>query len=360
MAERPTPCPAGSRLPSTAEGRARASTTEAATAATTATSRTPTRSPNGSGAGGGGGSYGGLGLNGDTACTNAGASGSLRGSFYGDAAIGALVGGSGGGGGGNAALIATPAVPFPNLGSHSGGGGGAGGGAMLVQAQSFTLDVGGRILLNGATGGLGGGPMGGSGGNGGGGSGGALKVQALSVALSPTGLLQAIGGPGAGGMPAGMGASGLEDSDGMIANTSVANPAPSVGEFGTANGGWTVAQSRFYDSGTANPAWGFDGSNPGSGVASARSTQDLIYRQPPHTGQSVRITFQGAPPDPLNPNQPDPNGMNWLPPQLNPATGAVFATDIATLSRRNFRFIRFRVEFDVGRSEQGVGTRRGS
>jgi hypothetical protein len=301
------------------------------------------------GCGAGGGSYGGLGANGLTECANAGMFGSLRGNFYGTSAMDSLLGGSGGGAGGNAALIAIPPVPFPNLVSHAGGAGGAGGGVLGLEcAGTFTLGAAGRILMNGGNGGPGGGPAGSNGGDGGGGSGGGLKLQALIAILHPSALIRALGGQG---RPGGLGQGGagrvrLEDQDGAL-NQSVSNPAPSVAALLLLRPGRTVGQSRFYDTGRPNPIYVFDGSEPKTGRALG-NTNDLTFAELPTAAQSVTITFQGAPPDPANPAQPDPDPGHWFPPQAGPGSAIPFETDIGELSARNLRFVRFRVEFDIG------------
>ena len=65
------------------------------------------------------------------------------------------------------------------------------------------------------------------------------------------------------------------------------------------------------------------------------------------------VAFQGAPADPMAPYQPDPDSTHWFPPQVTPQTGVPLATDIATLNGRGLRFLRFRVEYDVGRVQLG-------
>jgi len=309
---------------------------------------TPNPVPVRPGCGGGGGSHGGLGINGDTSCANASMMGSLRGNFYGNPAMTLLLGGSGGGAGGNGAPSATPPVPFPNLVSHAGGGGGAGGGALGFEcAEIFTLGPAGRILMNGGNAGPGGGPAGPNGGSGGGGSGGGFKLQALTAALDQTALIRALGGLGGPvGGTGGFGRVRLEDQDSAM-NTSISNPTPSVALLTVAQPGRTVGQSRFYDTGRADPTFIFDGSDPGTGRAIG-NTSDLEFAELPVPGQTVTITFQGAPPDPGNPGQPDPDPGHWFPPQAMPGTGVPFATDIGTLSGRGLRFIRFRIEFDIG------------
>jgi len=306
------------------------------------------------GCGGGGGSFGGFGLNGNTDCANAGASGSLRGNIYGEATILTLQGGSGGGGGGNAAWIATPPVPFPNQMSHAGGGGGAGGGALLCECVgTFLLAGTGRVFLNGGNGALGGGPVEGKGGEGGAGSGGALKVQALTIALTDPGEVRALGGstpqPTAG--RGGQGRIRLEDSDGSIGGTNLVQPVPSVAVFAPAGNGRTVAQSLWYDTTVVNAAFAFDGSDPQTGLAT-QNTMDLRFGQLPGAGQTVKITFQGAPLDPANPYQPDPDATRWFPSQPGPSTGVPFATDITTLNGRSLRFVRFRIELNIGPAQQ--------
>jgi len=309
------------------------------------------------GCGGGGASHGGLGFNGNVDCSNVTQSGSQRGSFYGDSAITVLQGGSGGGGGGNAALIAIPPVPFPNRMSHAGGGGGAGGGALSIESVgTFTLLGSGRIQMNGGSGGVGGGPPPGKGGDGGGGSGGAFKVQAMQIVLNDPGIVRALGGAGSPGPSmAGMGGMGrvrLEDFDGRIGGTNSVQPTPSVAIYEAPGNGRTVAQSLWYDTSVLDPSFAFDGTDPQTGFATG-STMDLRFALPPGTGQTVRITFQGAPADPMLPFQPDPNATRWFPPQPAPQIAVSFATDLATLSGRGLRFLRFRIELDVGRVQLG-------
>jgi hypothetical protein len=313
------------------------------------------------GCGGGGGAYGDIGINGWTGCANAGGNGSLRGTFYGDALISVLLGGSGGGAGGNAALISTPATPFPNLVSHAGGGGGAGGGALGIECVgTLTLGPVARLVLNGGNAGPGGGPAGGKGGDGGAGSGGACKLQAGTVSLDGTARITALGGMGASGPPTyGTGGPGrvrLEDLDGSVANPSVSTPVPSVGPLTVPHAGRTVAQSLFYDTGLPNPSFTFDGSDPGTGRALG-NTDDLEFAELPLAGQSVFLSFQGAPPDPANPDRPDPDSTRWVPPQPAPGSGVPFANDVETLSRRNLRFLRFRVELEIGPFAAGLPRR---
>jgi len=298
------------------------------------------------GCGGGGGAYATSGSSGSFACANAANQGSLGGSPYGDLSLLSLLGGSGGGGGGNAAVTGSP---FPGFGHHSGGGGGAGGGAVSIEALgTLTIAPNGRLLLNGGAGGTGGGPAGSKGGDGGGGSGGAFKAQAGTIVLQGGAQIRALGGTSPSGLGAGaVGRVRLEDLDGAIGGTNQSSPAPSTAIFLAPGNGRSVAQSLFYDTGLSSPVFEFDGSDPGTGLAFG-STSDLDFETPPSTAQVVRITFQGAPPNPAQPGEPHPDPTQWVPPQPPSGPGVAFTPNLADLGGRGLRFIRFRVEFDTG------------
>jgi hypothetical protein len=137
------------------------------------------------GNGGGGGGYGAAGGNGGTAAVGGLAMG---GAPNGDATLVPLRGGCSGGGGGNS--------------GQPSGSGGAGGGALQISART-DVRVSGLITANGA-GGLGGGsstctssPC--SSGGGGGGSGGSILLEGMTLEVTSTGSLCAVGGAGGNG-----------------------------------------------------------------------------------------------------------------------------------------------------------------
>jgi hypothetical protein len=162
-------------------------------------------------------------------------------------------------------------------------------------------------------------------------------------------MIRAVGGL-SGSPPYGRGGDGrvkLEDIDGAIGGLNLVLPNPTVSTFTPTSSGRTVAQSLFYDTLLLNPVFTFDGTDPNTGLAT-RSTADLLFALEPAAGQTVKIGFQGAPANPANPSEPDPDTTRWVPPQASPTAGVVFATDVATLGGRNLRFLRFRVEFNIG------------
>lgn len=131
----------------------------------------------GGGLGPGGGGPGGAFLPAHAGHLTAG-SGAGGGRAYGDPRLVPLIGGSGGGGGG---------LPFFGVTATGGGGGG---GAILI-ASSGTIAMNGVIAATGGVGGSGGfgGPQGGAG------SGGAVRL--VATAITGTGRIDVLGGPGA-------------------------------------------------------------------------------------------------------------------------------------------------------------------
>jgi len=99
-----------------------------------------------------------------------------------------LIGGSGGGGGGGWTFFGV---------ELSGGIGGGGGGAILISTPG-NITIAGKILANGAWGGCAFANIGGYGGPGGGGSGGVIVLEANSISLEASGILEAKGGSGGG------------------------------------------------------------------------------------------------------------------------------------------------------------------
>jgi hypothetical protein len=314
-----------------------------------------------SGCSGNGGGHGQYGAGTDYLCENIGAFGREFGVLpTGPNQVEAPTAGTGGGAGGNAAISTTWPIPADDIVAGSGGGGG--GGLEILCAGTLTVKAGGHILANGGSGGTGYTTVAASttvqGGYGGGGSGGSLWLSATSVVTETGAELSALGGTGNPNAPfpplTGNGGDGyviVRDLGGNPAVNGTSTPLPVVGRetFSPAANGTSLAVSRWYDSGTSDPQWAFNASNPQTGAVIPGS--DLVFANAPTAGQSVIIAFQGAPE--VN-GQPDPDPTHWLPAgntQQDPY--AAFETDITKLRGAGMQFIRFRIAFDIGPRQKG-------
>jgi len=309
-----------------------------------------------SGCSGNGGGHAQTGVQTDFLCSNIQAMGSGFGVSWiiptGANAVQAPTGGAGGGAGGNAAVSTTSTIPSNDI--VAGSGGGAGGGAEIEAADS--LAVSGRILAAGGNGGAGyttvvtGTPV--AGGWGGGGAGGSVWLSGTSVTVGNTAVLTAAGGIGNPNPsnPAWTGNGGdgyliIRDLGGnpTVNPGSRITPAPVSGRamFSPAVNGQSAAVSLFYDSGMKDPTWTFNASDPQTGEVKPGS--DLIFLNPPGSGQKAYIGFQGAPDLGGKPN-PDPK--TWVPQNA-------FETDISKLGGKGLRHIRFEIRFDIGPRQKG-------
>ena len=290
-----------------------------------------------SGCSGNGGGHLSSGLQTDWICANIGAFGREFGVAWiiasGSQGVMVPTAGTGGGAGGNAAVVLGNPVPTDDIVAGSGGGGG--GGLEIVAFE--TLSVSGTIHADGGNGGMGwstvvsGSTI--SGGWGGGGAGGSIWLSGTSVVVSTTAQVTAMGGTGNPNPPnpiySGHGGYGLviiRDRGGdPVTTPSYIVPAPVAGRtlFDPATNGKSTAVSLFYDTGTSNPAWMFNASDPRTGEITTGS--DLVFVKPPTPGQKVFIDFQGAPD--LQ-GKPNPNPATWV-----PSNG--YATDISSLRGKN-------------------------
>ena len=273
--------------------------------------------------------------------------------------------GTGGGAGGNAA-IAT-GNPSPKDDIVAGSGGGAGGGVELQCAGTLSVKSSANIIADGANGAAGFSTVAGSppstiiGGWGAGGSGGSIWLTGTSVTVESGSTVSAVGGKGNPNPPTpsrtGDGGNGyiiIRDRGNSPTIQSGANVTPgnvqSREDFDPANNGLSEAFSVWYDSGEANPQWRFDANDPHTGFVVPG--KDLSWLNAPATGQTVKISFQGAPDDNGAPNS---NPATWIPAgntTKNPC--AVWDTNISNLLKvGNLRHIRFRVEFDLGKRDKG-------
>ncbi len=264
-------------------------------------------------------------------------------------------GGGGGGGGGN--LRSTFG------GDNAGGAGGGGGGVLLLSCAGNLVIRGGVITSDGGEGGTGGPPIGASSGagGGGGGAGGTVELSANRILIETgieSALLTARSGPGGEGgsiRARDGGAGGLgevslivfdENGNGMADEVTMTSdtrfdPSPSVELLNTLRPRRSFAQSRFLDTGTDNPIYSFDGSDPDTGyLLEGAMIEDVVLRSPIPPGVKVKILFEGVPEDPDFLGKPDENA----------ATG--FTSRIDSLS--GLRFIRYRVEFDLGDGQETV------
>jgi len=317
-----------------------------------------------SGCSGNGGAHATDGTQTDYLCSNIGAFGRDCGLCWivatGAYGVEAPTAGTGGGAGGNAAL--TLGNPSPADDCVAGSGGGAGGGVEIVSAGTLTVKSSARFLVNGGNGGAGHTTVVNTttihGGFGGGGAGGSLWLSGTSVVTETGAILSAVGGTGNPSPPAptrsGNGGDGyviVRDLGGTpsVSSTNTPVPVPGRETYAPAGNGASLAVSRWYDSGTQNPQWAFNASNPLTGLV-IQGTH-LTFANPPVSGQTVTIDFQGAP---EVSGQPDPDPTHWLPAGntlQNPY--AAFEMDITRLRSQNLRFLRFRITFDIGQRQKG-------
>jgi len=264
----------------------------------------------------------------------------------------APTGGTGGGAGGNAVVSTTNTTPANDI--VAGSGGGAGGGVEIVAAEP--LAVYGRILADGGNGGAGYTTIVGSttvaGGWGAGGSGGSIWLSGTSVTVQSSAVFSAQGGTG-NPRPTNPARTG-DGGDGYIIIRDLGgNPTLSSGSqilpkqvlgrasFTPAANGQSTAVSLFYDSGQKDPKWTFNANDPNTGEV--KSGADLVFLDPPGSGQKVYIAFQGAPD--LG-GKPDPDPKTWFP-------QSAFEPDITKLGGKGLRHIRFEIRFDIGKRQKG-------
>ncbi|MBN2489522.1 MAG: right-handed parallel beta-helix repeat-containing protein [Planctomycetes bacterium] len=309
---------------------------------------------------GNGGGHATSGVETDYLCSNIGAFGREYGRSWiiptGTNQVTTLTAGTGGGAGGNAAISTSNPIPSQDIVAGSGGGGG--GGLEIVTGGTLRLRTGARLLAIGGNGGKGHSTVASattvSGGWGGGGSGGSIWLSGTSVTVETGATIDArrgVGNP----HPLqpnrnGNGGDGyviIRDLSGSpVVQSTAITPAPisGRGQFAPVGAGKSAACSLWYGAGGQNIAWAFNASNPATGQVIPGS--DLQFLSPPAAGQTVFIAFQGAPD--VN-GQPDPNPARWYPPgntTQNP--NAAFTSDIAQLNGKNLRYVRFRIQFDLG------------
>jgi len=246
----------------------------------------------------------------------------------------------------------------------AGSGGGGGGGVEFVSAGSLDVKASASIRAVGGNGGAGYSTVVGTttvrGGFGAGGSGGSVWLSGTSVTVENSATIDARGGTGNPGSTnpqrTGNGGDGyiiIRDRDGSpTVGSNKITPAQVSGRtlFDPAGNGQSVAYSDWYDSGLSAPDWTFDASEPQTGIITGG--KDLIWINSPGSGQSAKISFQGAPDFGGEPNS-DPG--TWYPSgntKNNPC--AVWETDIAKVrAQGNLRYIRFKIEFDIGKRDKG-------
>jgi hypothetical protein len=267
-----------------------------------------------------------------------------------------LTSGTGGGAGGNAAISVTSTQPRDDI--VAGGGGGGGGGVGFVAAGRMNIGASAKILADGGNGGAGYSTLIGvtsvRGGYGGGGSGGSIWLSGTSVTVQAGGTLSAVGGIGNPNPsnPARTGDGGdgyvivrdLTGTPGIAGAKITPAPVPGRQKFVPPFLGKSWAYSRWYAAGGSNILWAFNANNPTTGEVVPGS--DLTFQVPPGTNQKAFIAFQGA--RDVN-GQPDPTPENWYPPGntwRNP--NAAFEPDIRKLNGKSLRYVRFRIQFDLG------------
>jgi len=246
----------------------------------------------------------------------------------------------------------------------AGSGGGGGGGVEFVSAGSLDVKASASIRAVGGNGGAGYSTVVGTttvfGGFGAGGSGGSVWLSGTSVTVESSATIDATGGTGnpSSGNPQRTGDGGdgyiiIRDRDGSpTVGSNKITPAQVSGRalFDPAGNGKSVAYSDWYDSGVSAPNWNFNASDPNSGLITGGT--DLSWLNPPGSQQSAKIFFQGAPDFGGQPNS-DPG--TWYPAgntKDNPC--AVWEPDISKVrAQGNLRYIRFKIEFDIGKRAKG-------
>jgi hypothetical protein len=285
--------------------------------------------------GGGGGEYGG----GASAGTgdDGGGVGGAAGSIYGNADLNPfgnrLVGGSGGG---SAGATCFDGIVYP------GAGGGGGGGAIWLHAAG-NITIAGSVVADGGDGGSNqyananrGGAAGGAG------SGGGILLQAVEDFTNETassvsanrgigGVASEAGAPNGRGGNGGRGRIRIEASAFDIEPLNF-NPAPSQGGY-LIDGQTSVGTSQWIDTG----AFFADYSYSRQGGQDNRNSF-------PNPDTVIEYWFQGAPPDPADPSQPDLDN-------LRPGIGE-FTQNIDEID--DTRFIRVKVVFNRPRPDNGL------
>jgi len=271
--------------------------------------------------------------------------------------------GTGGGAGGNAAPSSAGTSPANDIVGGSGGGGG--GGVELVSAGTLEVKGGALILAVGGNGGNGHTTVAGGstiwGGYGAGGAGGSIWLSGTSVTVASGAKLDARGGTGnpvtTNPNRTGNGGDGyviIRDrgaSPEILSNDVTPGPLPTREDFSPSSNGRSVAYSAWHDSGLANPGWSFDASDPRTGEL--QSGANLTWLNPPGSGQTARIAFQGAPD---SGGAPDPDPAKWYPSGNTPSNPcAVWETDVSKLrAQGGLRHLRFRIEFDIGKRDKNA------
>lgn len=276
------------------------------------------------------------------------------------AAVTAPSAGTGGGAGGNAPT--TTGVSQPMTDVSGGGGGGGGGGFELCAAGSVEITGGAILRADGGNGGIGATslvPIQVRGGYGGGGAGGSIWLTGTSVLVDQNVRLSAVGGIGYRNLAQfrGNGGAGyviIRDRAGAPDVRNGANTTPprvtSRQAFAPSDNGESVATSRWYAAMGVAPNWRFNASDPVSGILGAGS--DLAWVDPPLAGQRARISFQAAP---SVAGRPDPDPSHWFPANTVADPCAKWETDLSAINGAGaFRFLRFRIEFDIGDRSAGA------
>jgi hypothetical protein len=215
----------------------------------------------GGGGGGGGGSFqaaGGVGGQG-------GIEGIAGGAGGGAATTTVIHGGCPGGSSGAAGTVANPPA---SAGSRAAGG--AGGGAVRLVAHD-SIDIAGRISVNGAGGA--GAPTHSGCGGGGGGAGGYLGLEAPSVRLGAAAVITANGGGGGGGASAAE--TGGDGSDGALSRLPALGGAGANSCGGTGGAGAAAARLSGSSASDASCAGGGGGGGGASGYLVIRSPSYL-------------------------------------------------------------------------------------
>ncbi len=276
-----------------------------------------------------------------------------------------LVGGGGGGSGGNSTYTTSFAW------TKTGGAGGGGGGALQVQtARSIQIGTSGSIVSRGGDGG--GGTTSNStinaGGGGGGGGGSLLLRSGSDFSIANVGTSFDVVG-GAGGTDTGVytAPKGGDGGDGYLRLESPAGgllvPGGSSGVFDPIGGGLpSVVYSKFADLGVDGPRL----LNPELGDVLDAPENDAILieiqltREHPTIFGDPDLSAVGPGQDTLDPvitsdwtpfkvhdKTDNPLGSFVVPGWSKAANGDEFAFDISHLNNKGYRFVRFRVTFQL-------------
>lgn len=326
----------------------------------------------GSGGGGGGGgarTAGGNGADGTSPSYNWAGKGGAGGEGSTNDDLVPLVGGAGGGSGANGGYAMY--IPY---GIHGGAGGGGGGALRLQTAGILKVGAGGLLGARGGDGGKSGQYSAGSGGPGAGGGGGSLLLQSSAgfAITSPADNLDVMGGKGA-TQSAGSYGYATNGGDGGTGYIRLEDPTGGMDVPGMATGGTfdpigggvpSLLYSKFADLGVQDPRIL---SFVNDDIVTVPTSNDAIFieiqmtREHPalfgepdlsaidnDTQQSTDTSITSSwLPAKVHDNTGIPGGAFKIPGYNPSVQGSEYSFDISQLNDKGFRFVRFRITFQL-------------